>query len=138
MYILGICSDPALAKVLSIIKNALSFFQIVVPILLVIAGSVELAKMVINPDDQKGMKSVVNSFMAAITVFMLPITVNLVMTMISTTGDFGISNNGGTTAFDISACWVDANNVADEMDSANDNNVSTISKEKEKNRSKLP
>lgn len=52
MYILSaICSDYALASVLGIIKRIITILQIVVPIFLIIGGSITFSKALINPDD---------------------------------------------------------------------------------------
>ena len=73
------CSSPALAGILSVIRNMLNIIGIAVPILLIVMSSINLAKMLKNPDDKKGISKIKNSFLAAIIVFFIPVFVNVLM-----------------------------------------------------------
>lgn len=130
MLIGAVCSDPVLARFIGLIKNGLSLIQVIVPILLVVAGSVELLKMLLNPDDKNGGKNIANSFAAAVIVFFLPYIVNLSMSIVSSTGEFGVYDNTKkrTSTFDISTCWTDAEreNEDNAMDSTNDKTTTSI------------
>lgn len=130
MYFGYICSDYALAKILSIIKNGLSIIQLIVPILLILSGIIQFTRLVINPDDNKGLKRVINAFMAAVIVFLLPFTVNLTMSTLSVADDVGIKSKSGVSAFNLSKCWsaVDSSGV-DNMDSSSDNSSTPIKNE---------
>ena len=44
----NICSDFILATILTIIRRALDLIQLIVPIILIVSGSVQLVKMVMN------------------------------------------------------------------------------------------
>lgn len=115
MYILSaICSDYALASVLGIIKRIITILQIVVPIFLIIGGSITFSKALINPDDgPKAKKNFINAIASAVIVFLMPFLINSIMAIISAYGDVGITDsNGNNTAFNISSCWNNAN-VAD-------------------------
>ena len=115
MYILSaICSDYALASVLGIIKRIITILQIVVPIFLIIGGSITFSKALINPDDgPKAKKNFLNAIASAVIVFLMPFLINSIMAIISAYGDVGITDsNGNNTAFNISSCWNNAN-VAD-------------------------
>lgn len=112
MYILSaICSDYALASVLGIIKRIITILQIVVPIFLIIGGSITFSKALINPDDgPKAKKNFLNAIASAVIVFLMPFLINSIMAIISAYGDVGITdNNGNNTAFNISSCWSNAN-----------------------------
>lgn len=112
MYILSaICSDYALASVLGIIKRIITILQIVVPIFLIIGGSITFSKALINPDDgPKAKKNFLNAIASAVIVFLMPFLINSIMTIISAYGDVGITDsNGNNTAFNISSCWSNAN-----------------------------
>lgn len=112
MYILSaICSDYALASVLGIIKRIITILQIVVPIFLIIGGSITFSKALINPDDgTKAKKNFLNAIASAVIVFLMPFLINNIMAIISAYGDVGITDsNGNNTAFNISSCWSNAN-----------------------------
>ena len=112
MYILSaICSDYALASVLGIIKRIITILQIVVPIFLIIGGSITFSKALINPDDgHKAKKNFLNAIASAAIVFLMPFLINSIMAIISAYGDVGITDsNGNNTAFNISSCWSNAN-----------------------------
>lgn len=112
MYILSaICSDYALASVLGIIKRIITILQIVVPIFLIIGGSITFSKALINPDDgPKAKKNFLNAIVSAVIVFLMPFLINSIMAIISAYGDVGITDsNGNNTAFNISSCWNNAN-----------------------------
>lgn len=134
MLISAVCSDPVLARFIVIIKNGLSLIQVIVPILLIVAGSVELLKLVLNPDDKNGTKAIANSFAAAVIVFFLPYVVNLTMSIVSSTNNnktaYGIydTETKKTSRFDISSCWTAAEkeNADNAMDSANDKVSSSV------------
>ena len=112
MYMLSaICSDYALASVLGIIKRIITILQIVVPIFLIIGGSITFSKALINPDDgPKAKKNFLNAIASAVIVFLMPFLINSIMAIISAYGDVGITDsNGNNTAFNISSCWNNAN-----------------------------
>lgn len=98
MYILEMitfCSDPALAKILSIMKNVLDLIQLVGPIIGIIALTINLIKLMASPEDKK-LKNVIRNW--AISIFMLflmPTIINLFM---------GLFEDD----FQLSACWVAA------------------------------
>lgn len=133
MLIGAVCSDAVLAKFISIMKNGLSIIQILVPILLILEGTIQLIKMMINPDDKNNSKAIGNTFAAAIIILFLPGIMNLVMSIISSTGEYGKvydSSSKKNVVFDISSCWTDAASVSGDssMDSANDKSSKSVSK----------
>lgn len=93
------CNDAGLKSIMVFIKNALTLIQIVVPILLIVMGSINLAKVMKNPDDKKGLSRIKNSFIAAIIVFFIPVFLNALM--------YALGSN--TT---ISDCWNGASNTS--------------------------
>ena len=92
------CSSPALAGILNAVKNILSLIGIVAPIVLLIMASINLIRLMKNPDDKKGLPRLRNSAIAAAVVFMVPVFVNAVMGM--------LDDN-----FTVSACWNSAGKV---------------------------
>ena len=94
------CNDYSLANILSIVKRIILLIQIIVPILLIISGTLSLIKSMQNPDEKDNHKKIINSFLAAAVVFFIPLLINLVFQMI-----------GEKTS--LSSCWVNANDVLD-------------------------
>ncbi len=93
-----VCRDSSLMGILSIVKRILFLIQIIVPILLIIWGTISFVKMVKNPEEKNGIKKIVNQFLAAAIVFFVPLSVNVLM------GILGEDTN-------FSSCWIDADDV---------------------------
>ena len=92
------CNDRALSGILYTVKNVIFIIQLAVPIMLIIWASIELFKLMMNPDEKKGIKSIINKFIAAVVVFMIPVFVNVVMGLV-----------GESTNF--SSCWKNAEKI---------------------------
>ena len=75
------CSDPALASIINIIKIVIEMVQVIAPVILIVMAAIQLSKMMLNPDDPKGIKkrTLFNKFIAAIIIFLLPLFANLVL-----------------------------------------------------------
>ena len=106
-YVAAACTG-ALAGFVGVFKKILTIIQIVVPILLILSVSISVGKLMMNPDD-KGEKikhSIMNSLLAAIIVFLLPMILNLVLTVAGDTSSFtacwnsngSFSSTGGYTS----------------------------------------
>ena len=89
------CSDPGLSNILVAVKNLLTVIQIIVPIILIIMGSIHLINIARDPENKKGIPKVRNAFIAAAIVFFIPIIINALMVAL---GD-------GTN---VSSCWNNA------------------------------
>ena len=101
MYILDVvstCNSGMLSVVLPAVKNIMLIIQIVAPILLIVMATIELIRLTANPDDKKGIKNIINKFIAAAIIFFIPVFINVVMGLV-----------GENTNF--SSCW---NNAADQ------------------------
>ena len=96
LLILLDCNDNSLQSIMTFIKNTLNVIHIVVPILLIVMASINLAKMLKNPDDKKGISKIKNIFIAAIVVFFIPTFLDVLM-----------SSLGENTT--ISSCWESSN-----------------------------
>ena len=101
----AICSDYALAQILSIIKRIIDLTGIIVPILLITGSTIIFVKATLNPDDNKITKKIGTAIASAVITLLLPFIINTVMEVISTYGDVGINENGQNTFLNISACW---------------------------------
>ena len=96
---------PELVTLIKMVKLALGIIQIVVPILLIVMGSLDLAKAVATQDD-KVMKSTMatlgNRVVFAVAVFLVVVIVQLVMNMVST----NVQNSGSDTGLGtFTSCW---------------------------------
>ena len=101
-----VCQDVGLMAILYTVKKVLQLIQIIVPILLIVVTGINFTKLVMNPDDKKGLKKVLNSFIAAIIVFMIPVIVNATFALLDDTTKLSdcwnnatpvIETSGGTT-----------------------------------------
>ena len=100
------CNDYGLVVILNIVHNFLNIFQILIPVILIFASTIQFTKMVINPDEKGAMKKVYNMFLAAVICFFIPIIVDAVLGLVP-------------NSFSISSCWEDAKNYGEIMDPNN-------------------
>lgn len=93
-----------IGPVVNLLKNGvLPIFQIGIPILLIIFGSIDLGKAVMSSDDKeiKGATSkLIKRVIYAVVIFFIPFIVNLVMTIVAN-NDEGVTEN--TTSW--ATCW---------------------------------
>ena len=81
-----ICGDDDLKIVLGIVSTILTVIQIVVPILLIIMGSIDLMKAVMagkEDEIKKAQTTFVKRVIVAIIVFLIPVLVNIIIGLIS-------------------------------------------------------
>lgn len=107
------CSDFALARFLGIIQRFLNIIHIIVPILLMVALAIQFTQLMVSPDDKKKMKALLNKFIAAVVVFLLPTIVHVVI-------------NWVFSGFSIGACW-EASNEIEQISMATENTYIDIS-----------
>ena len=96
------CQSGELALFLKLFNTFIQLIQVIVPIVLLVMLCVNLGQLVINPDDKKKEKQILNKFIAASMVFFIPILINLVMGMIST---------GSQNKVNIAACVQESKNI---------------------------
>lgn len=101
------CTDYALATVLNVVRKFFNIFQLVVPILLIIGITIQLIKLMSNPDEKGGGKKVINRLIAAVICFFIPTIVDVVLSMLSQTSTFKVAD-----------CWEHAK-IASEVSQAN-------------------
>ena len=89
------CSDYALANVLDVARRVFDFIQLIAPIALIIAATIQLATMVINPEQKAGLKKIFNKVLAAVIIFLVPVL-------------FNISIGLFPDDFSIKSCWEQA------------------------------
>lgn len=83
------CYSNVLGNLFAIFKNILKLIQIIGPIIMIVFLTINLFTLVKNPEEKKVPKKIRNSFIALVLLFVLPIIVNAVITLI-----LGNSNAG--------------------------------------------
>ena len=101
------CNDPAMAAFIMIFKNIMVVFQIIVPIVLIASAALAVGQLVMDPDkfvDERGkdhtFQVIKNKALAAVLVFFLPYTVNMVISLTVNAMDDGPDKN-----FSFTTCW---------------------------------
>lgn len=89
------CNDVIFKFLLFPVKNLLNLLMIIAPILLIVSLVYTFIKMTTNPEDKKIIKRLVNSCMALLFLFFIPLIINVLMSML-----------GDNT--DITKCWNDS------------------------------
>lgn len=115
--LITICGDYGIVHYLYIIKRVLGIIQFIAPVIAVIMLAIRLASAMINPDDKKNNKKIINTLLALIIIYFIPMLVNVVMIMLS---DSGVSNIGS-----LSSCWLEADNIYKPEIYNNDSNTTT-------------
>ena len=88
MFILdGKCAYGDLLPILDVIKFILTIIQYVVPVILILMGTIDLVKAVTQgkeDDIKKGQKTLISRAIAAVIVFLVPLLVTVIMGLIGT------------------------------------------------------
>lgn len=82
----SVCTDE-ISEVVGLAKMVIKVLQLVVPIGLIIMGTVDMAKAVIAGDEKKmkeAQKPFIKRIIAAVIVFLIPIIVNMVLSFVTT------------------------------------------------------
>ena len=82
----SVCTG-GIASVVSLAKMVIKVLQLVVPIGLIIMGTIDMAKAVIAGDEKKmkeAQKPFIKRIIAAVIVFLIPIIVNMVLSFVTT------------------------------------------------------
>lgn len=91
----NMCSDSTLLSILIIVKRVMIMIQVMVPIILIFMASVNLIKLLNNPEEKKDLKKIINAFIAAVVVFFVPVVVDASIAMLGDNNTF-------------SNCWLKA------------------------------
>ena len=75
------CSDSILIPFLSILKKGLNIIHIIVPLLLILSVTLTITKLMQDPDDKKAPKKIINSVIAIVIIFFLPIFLDVVVNL---------------------------------------------------------
>lgn len=82
----SVCTG-GIASVVGLAKMVIKVLQLVVPIGLIIMGTIDMAKVVIAGDEKKmkeAQKPFIKRIIAAVIVFLIPIIVNMVLSFVTT------------------------------------------------------
>lgn len=82
----SVCTDE-IDAVVGLAKMVIKVLQLVVPIGLIIMGTIDMAKAVIAGDEKKmkeAQKPFIKRIIAAVIVFLIPIIVNMVLSFVTT------------------------------------------------------
>ncbi len=104
------CNSSALASTLVIVKRVMLLIQIVVPILLIVFGAIGFFQMAMNPERKNGLKNILNKFLAAAIVFMVPVFVNAVMGMVGESTNFSSCWNNAPEKTSSSSSYISPDN----------------------------
>lgn len=84
------CGDENLLNVLALIKQVVKYLQILIPIGLILMGTIDMGKAVIAGDEKKikeAQKPFVKRLISAVIVFLIPFIVNLAINLVATGGN---------------------------------------------------
>lgn len=92
MYILACTCDGCngLGPVIAIIRNIVTIIQWIVPVILILMGTIDLVKAVTQgkeDDIKKGQKTLITRAISAVIVFLIPIIVNVIINFIGRGSD---------------------------------------------------
>lgn len=91
------CTDYGLAVILDVVRKFFNILQLIAPILLIIGATIQLIKLMSDPDEKGSTKKILNRVMAALFVFLLPVIVDVSLSTISQTSTFKLAD-----------CWAHA------------------------------
>ena len=81
MNITSTCGDSILIPFLSILKKFLNIIHIIVPLLLILSVTLTITKLMQDPDDKKAPKKIINSVIAIVIIFFLPVFLDVVVNL---------------------------------------------------------
>ena len=96
------CKDATIKSIMSSTNAIISLIQIIVPILLLVMVTIELTKLMMNPDDKKKLSSIKNKAIAAFVIFFIPLFVNVTINIMS---------DSGNASFDFASCLEETKNI---------------------------
>lgn len=106
------CSDYAVASSLRLFYDVFKMVSIIVPIILIISVIVSLVKLMINPEDKKGLPGIYKKGMAALLIFLLP---NFITTIVNF---YNSSSPDSNTVFNVLTCFQSSKKTADTITTA--------------------
>ena len=106
------CSDYAVASSLRLFYDIFKMVSIIVPIILIISVIVSLVKLMINPDDKKGLPGIYRKVIAAFLIFLLPNSITTVVNL------YNSGSNDTNTVFNVLTCFQSSTKTAESITAA--------------------
>jgi hypothetical protein len=106
------CSDYAVASSLRLFYDVFKMVSIIVPIILIISVIVSLVKLMINPDDKKGLPGIYRKVIAAFLIFLLPNSITTVVNL------YNSGSNDTNTVFNVLTCFQSSKKTAESITAA--------------------
>ena len=106
--VLKFCSEPKIQKTFKFLGILLFIIKILIPILLIVLGATDYAKVVVSSDSDaisKSTKALMIRIFAGIVIFLIPTIINFA---------FSLIQNADTTFNDCRICLFDPNNCKTE------------------------
>ena len=103
----GVCTNEELKTILGVIRLAFNAVKLIIPIVLIILGTVDLSKAVIAQDEKQmkeAQKRFLNRVIYAIVIFLIPTIVMLLFGMLPSSLFGGDSGKG----YNWKDCWNEA------------------------------
>lgn len=97
------CSDYAVASSLNLLYTIFKMICVIVPIILIVFASINMGKLMINPDDKKGIGNIAKKIMAAIIIFIVPNFLDIVV-------HFNTLSDTTETNFSVLSCLTNSEN----------------------------
>lgn len=92
----NLCNSADLNSIMYFTKNILKIIMIITPILAVIAISLIFFQLMTNPDNNKLIKKLINSVKALVIVFLIPLFVTVVMSLVGSSTELTKCYNNAT------------------------------------------
>ena len=73
------CNNIMINNFLYIAKNIMNLIMIFAPIMAIISFTIGFSRLLINPDEKKGINKIFNIGKALVIIFFIPVLVNIVM-----------------------------------------------------------
>lgn len=113
------CTDYGLLTVLDVMRQILDLIQLIAPIILMVGLGIQFTQLLVNPDDKKKQKALLNKFIAALLCFFVPFLVNLSLSLVPE--EIG--------SFQLGACWDTARVSREVLKKENSAYVATTDRE---------
>ena len=107
------CSDYAIASSLTLLYNIFKIICVIVPIILILFASIDMTKLVFNPDPKKGItiNGIFKKVIATIIIFIVPNLINIIVNFYS----IGTNSNAN---YSIAACFNNSKTSAKAIEKA--------------------
>ncbi len=86
--ILSVCDSPEVLSSIRIVKIIINFIKVLVPLILIVSGSLTFTKATANGENQKAFSVFIRKCIAAITIFMIPTVVGIIAKLTYTQVDY--------------------------------------------------